>query len=249
MKLKNKILTTLAACLFSYSVANAQTSDSSFNKATWYGGISYYNYHEVVNGHDPFMKLESNIPNLTIGYQDESAIRSHNKTDNKFSYYGQASYGTVNYSQWTGVLAHTHDQYTAQTEGYYALPNSFYVGLGYRYLDDKLDQCCAAGYDRKQHYIYLPVGYMADLDGSNLQLQFNYLIKGYNHSGPSADRSVPSLHFHQNSGYGLATSYVPKSYPNFEIFADYWEIKNSNIVSGYLEPHNYTYDIGVKYAF
>ena len=56
----------------------------------------------------------------------------------------------------------------------------------------------------------------------------------------------------QKNGWGLDLSYTPKE-SNWEIFAKYWNIDDSTTntagsTTG-LEPHNVTYEIGVKYAF
>ena len=60
----------------------------------------------------------------------------------------------------------------------------------------------------------------------------------------------------QKDGWGLDFSYTPKE-SNWEIFAKYWNIDDSTTntstgsrwISTGLEPHNVTYEIGVKYAF
>jgi len=245
MTIKNRILSAIAIFVFNFSIAQAQT----FDKPTAYVGLNYYYYYEKYNGQDPLMELKSQLPTVLIGYRDEAAIRSNNKSIAPLSWNAEASYGRVNYSQYTGQLPHTHDYWTFQAEGLYPLPNSFYVGLGYRYLKDYLGDCCSAGYDRQEEYLYLPVGYVLNNTDSSFKFQFNYLLKGQNHSDAAHNGSSPAIAPNQNKGYGLDISYLPSKNSNWEIFGKYWNIADSKLDKGYLEPQNYTYEVGVKYAF
>jgi hypothetical protein len=241
--MRNKILLFLTTFLFFCSAVKAQT----FNKPTAYIGLNYYNYHEKYAGHDPLMELQSSLPTILIGYRDDAAIRSNNKSSDSLSWLAEASYGRVNYTQYIISGAHTHDYWTIQAEGLYALPESFYLGLGYRYLYDYLSDFGPSGYDRKQQYLYLPVGYVLNGTESSAKLQFNYLLKGQNNSDSSSNQ--PSGVFKQNSGYGLDLSFLPIKNSNIEFFAKYWNIDDSKLSNGYLEPHNITYEIGFKVAF
>jgi hypothetical protein len=261
MKLKNKILTTLAACLFSYSVANAQISASSFNKGTFYYGLEYYHYSEVVTGQDPFMTTKSNPwPLITLGYSDFTNIRSSSKTEYPFIYFIEGAYGQVNYSSASGK--NDHNDYKFQGEVSYVLPANFYLGLGYRYLYDYLGDAQPSGYDRRNQLAYIPFGYGLKMaDGSNAKFQFNYLIEGKQRSYYSQTSSVSRQDSNntQKNGWGLDFSYVP-TISNWEFYTRYWKIGNSNWVniynkngsfSGYIgqEPSNQTYEIGFKHTF
>jgi hypothetical protein len=245
MTIKNRILSAIAIFVFNFSIAQAQT----FDKPTAYVGLNYYYYYEKYNGHDPLMELKSQLPTVLIGYRDEAAIRSNNKSIAPLSWNAEASYGRVNYSQYTGTGAHTHDYWTVQAEGLYALPNNFYLGLGYRYLYDYLGDAGPGGYDRKQEYLYLPVGYILNNPDSSFKLQYNHLIMGQNHSDASNNGSQPAISPKNNKGWGLDLSYLPSKNSKWEIFGKYWNIADSKVDKGYLEPQNYTYEIGVKYAF
>ena len=259
MKLKNKILTTLAACLFSYSVANAQTSASSFNKGTFYYGLEYYHYHEILNGHDPFVTVKSNPwPTFVLGYSDFSNARTNSKNDIPLIYSLEGTYGKNKYTNWNHSIGYgaSSKDYTAQGEVSYVTPINVYAGVGYRYLHNKLNS--SAAYTRIEEYFYLPLGYVYQLsDGSNFKFQYNYLIKGKNESDATEVGADSNLYFKQNSGWGLDLSYVPVN-GQWEFYTKYWEIKNSDIqkayvhgvyYDSYVEPHNKTYEIGFKHTF
>jgi len=261
MKLKNKILTILAACLFSYGVANAQTSASSFNKGTFYYGLEYYHYHETIDGHDPFVTIKSNPwPTFVLGYSDYSAIRSNDKSP--FIYFIEGSYGRNKYTNWDSGLGNgnSSNDWKAQTELEYVLPYNIYAGLGYRYLFDKVSG--QGSYNRYNQLFYLPVGYGLKMaDGSNAKFQFNYLIRGNQESDLSnVNAAYPNVNNRQNNGWGLDISYVPVD-SQWEIYGKYWNIDQSKGVSGTVtvhghtysgtvwEPHNQTYEIGFKHTF
>jgi len=256
MTIKNRILSAIVILLFNFSIANAQT----FNKPTAYWGLNYYAYIEDTATQDPFMEEKTKLlPTIFIGYKDETSIRSTNR--NSISWFAEAALGQVEYSNYAGTQTHTHNYWKIQTEAVYPLPENFYAGLGYRHLYDYLSDAGANGYDRLNQLLYIPVGYILNnKDGSAAKFQFNYLIEGKQtsylsqmsiNSGGYAD-----LKNTQKNGWGLDLSYTPKE-SNWEIFAKYWNIDDSTIntatgsgnsVTG-LEPHNVTYEIGVKYAF
>ena len=244
-KKMNKIKNLLLVVLFLNISTNLNAK--TFDEPTAYWGLNYYSYTEDTAGHDPFMELKTNIPTIVLGYRDEAAIRSNNKSDNRVSFYVEGSYGNVTYSQYTGTGGHTHDYYMLQTEGVYALPKSFYAGLGYRYHYDELSTAGPGGYDREQTFLYIPVGYILNnANGSSVKIQYNYLIEGVNNSDASVNN--PKLRFTQDTGYGLDVSYIFPN-KNYELFAKYWNIDDSDINQGYLEPHNVTWEIGFKKSF
>jgi hypothetical protein len=256
MTIKNRILSAIVILLFNFSIANAQT----FNKPTAYWGLNYYSYVEDTATQDPFMEEKTKLlPTIFIGYKDETSIRSTNR--NSISWFAEAALGQVEYSNYAGTQTHTHNYWKIQTEAVYPLPENFYAGLGYRHLYDYLSDAGANGYDRLNQLLYIPVGYILNnKDGSAAKFQFNYLIEGKQTSYLSQmsinGGGYADLENTQKNGWGLDLSYTPKE-SNWEIFAKYWNIDDSTIntatgsrnsTTGY-EPHNVTYEIGVKYAF
>jgi hypothetical protein len=255
MTIKNRILSAIVILLFNFSIANAQT----FNKPTAYWGLNYYAYIEDTATQDPFMEEKTKLlPTIFIGYKDETSIRSTNR--NSISWFAEAALGQVEYSNYAGTQTHTHNYWKIQTEAVYPLPENFYAGLGYRHLYDYLSDAGANGYDRLNQLLYIPVGYILNnKDGSAAKFQFNYLIEGKQTSYLSQmsinGGGYADLENTQKNGWGLDLSYTPKE-SNWEIFAKYWNIDDSttNTSTGSrsttgLEPHNVTYEIGVKYAF
>ena len=226
-----------------------------------YYGVNYYSYTERTDEKDPFMELETNIPTFILGLRDETAIRSNNSSD-KISYNVEGSFGNVTYTQYTGAGTHTHNYWTIQTEGLYALPYNFYAGVGYRYLKDYLSAGGSGGYDRQNQLVYLPVGYtFNNSDNSSVKLQYNFLMEGSQFSELSQIPGYGDLTNVQNDGFGLELSYTfldPGSDTSgWEIFTKYWNIEDSTtntssgskwIITG-MEPLNETYEIGVKALF
>jgi len=257
MTIKNRILSAIAIFVFNFSIAQAQT----FNKPTAYWGLNYYAYVEDTATQDPFMEEKTKLlPTIFIGYRDETSIRS-TTNKNSLSYFVEGGLGQVEYSQYTGVGTHTHNYWKIQGEALYPLPENFYLGLGYRHLYDYLSDFGAGGYDRRNQLLYVPVGYVLNnKDGSAAKFQFNYLIEGqqisYFSQRSDSGGGFADLKNKQKDGWGLDLSYTPKE-SNWEIFAKYWNIGDSTtntstgsrwITTG-LEPHNVTYEIGVKLAF
>ena len=247
-KLKVVILTSIVL-LFSTQVG------VKAEPKTYYG-VNYYSYIERTTDHDPFMELETNIPTFILGLRDETAIRSDNSSD-KFSYNVEGSFGNVTYTQWTGAATHTHNYWTVQTEGLYALPYNFYAGVGYRYLKDYLSAGGYGGYDRQNMLFYIPAGYARN----NFKLQYNFLVEGSQFSELSQIPGYGDLTNEQNDGFGLELSYTfldPASDDaGWEIFTKYWNIEDSTtnsstgskwIITG-MEPLNETIEVGFKRLF
>jgi hypothetical protein len=256
MTIKNRVLSIIAIFVFNFSIAQAQT----FNKPTAYWGLNYYAYIEDTATQDPFMEEKTKyLPTILVGYRNESSIRSTNR--NSISWFAETALGQVEYSNYAGTQTHTHNYWKIQTEAVYPLPVNFYAGIGYRHLYDYLSDAGANGYDRLNQLLYIPVGYILNnKDGSAAKFQFNYLIEGKQTSYLSQmsinGGGYADLENTQKNGWGLDLSYTPKE-SNWEIFAKYWNIDDSttNTSTGSrwsttgLEPHNVTYEIGVKYAF
>jgi len=228
----------------------------SLNEETMYYGAHYYKYIERTTTQDPFMELKSQLPTISLGLRDESAIRSDN-SNKKISYFVEGQLGRVNYSNYLGTDAHTHNYWVFQTEGAYALPYNFYAGLGFRHLKDYLSAAGAGGYDRQNQLLYIPAGYtIKNLNNSSVKLQYNFLIEGTQFSELSQIPGYGDMTNAQNEGYGLDLSYI---FPGggVEIFGKYWNIEDSTtntskgtrwIVTG-MEPQNETFELGIKYAF
>ena len=251
-----EILTKLKVVILTSIVLLFSTQVGVKAEPRTYYGINYYSYTERTDEQDPFMELKTNLPTFILGLRDETAIRSNNSSD-KISYNVEGSFGNVTYTQWTGAATHTHNYWTIQTEGLYALPYNFYAGVGYRYLKDYLSAGGYGGYDRQNMLLYIPAGYARN----NFKLQYNFLMEGSQFSELSQIPGYGDLTNEQNDGFGLELSYTfldPGSDDaGWEIFTKYWNIEDSTtnsstgskwIVTG-MEPLNETIEVGFKRLF
>ncbi len=143
-----------------------------------------------------------------------------------------------------------------------------FSGFGFRYLrDDSSDQSVTidyygtpttieAGYVRKSHYYYLPIGVTISKLFANswylgLTAEFDQLISGTQKSCiETTDGRVPTNT--QNQGYGMRCSLrLEKQFDKFGImiepFYRYWDIEDSDIsVYWLMEPSNTTKEGGLK---
>ena len=136
--------------------------------------------------------------------------------------------------------------------------NTFYMGLGYRYLNDD-PSSDPVGYERESNYYYVPIGYEID---TNLRagwswagrLEFDLLLWGEQKSHLSdIDPSNPDLENDQDSGYGYRASmkiHYKSTNVNFAIepFFRYWDIDKSEVIYPYVvwEPKNETSEFGIQ---
>ena len=254
-----EILTKLKVVILTSIVLLFSTQVGVKAEPKTYYGVNYYSYIERTTEHDPFMELETNLPTFILGLRDETAIRSNNSSD-KISYNVEGSFGNVTYTQWTGASTHSHNYWTIQTEGLYALPYNFYAGVGYRYLKDYLSAGGYGGYDRQNMLLYIPAGYARN----NFKLQYNFLVEGSQFSELSQIPGYGDLTNEQNDGFGLELSYTflesgsdGGSNGEWEIFTKYWNIEDSTtnsstgskwIITG-MEPLNETFEVGFKRLF
>lgn len=136
-----------------------------------------------------------------------------------------------------------------------------YLGLGARYLVDRLDDLGDSGYRRESTYIYLPLGFNLKQDFSkgwslSANGQLDVLLSGRQSSKGIADVDINN---DQEEGYGLRGSVkLEKQFDKFGIFLEpfirYWHIQNSEevlISDGYyiysfIEPKNETREYGLK---
>jgi hypothetical protein len=152
-----------------------------------------------------------------------------------------------------------------------------YIGLGYRFLSQQWGSTTTStgniGYDRQSTYNYIPIGVINRLainEKSQLvsTLEYDYLISGNQYSGLSSVNGtsggntlsgVPNVNNSQNSGYGLNLTVMYKEEKwGVGPYLKYWNIKQSNTVSGtytvngslyrgsVYEPANNTLEYGVK---
>ncbi len=154
-----------------------------------------------------------------------------------------------------------------------------YFGFGYRYLLDPSNGHSStndginffAGYDRKSHYFYIPIGATVDIPAADnteisLNVEYDYFLQGTQksylsdidqfNSSPSFDVSD-----HQDKGFGIRGSIrLLKHFDPIDIYMEpfirFWNIEDSKVdqtvILGNselgLEPHNTTTEIGSKFG-
>jgi len=143
-----------------------------------------------------------------------------------------------------------------------------YLGIGYRWLQDNMQEKSLSGYKRESNYIYLPIGLevVANL-GNGWSLgasgEYDVFLWGKQISYLSTyDRRYNDIENKQTTGYGVrgAVSIAKKGEKVgfiIEPYVKYWNIDNSDIqpitysgaVIGYgREPKNNSTEIGCKLA-
>lgn len=137
--------------------------------------------------------------------------------------------------------------------------DSFYTGLGYRYLNDD-STGLPGGYLRQSNYLYVPLGSGADFslsDGWRLGLtgEFDVLLIGRQISHlDDADPEEPEVKNWQWLGFGAcaAVALHHKS-QSLDVaispFVRYWWIAESDASKGYYEPENNTFEYGLSVIF
>lgn len=196
------------------------------------------------------------------------------------------SFGDVDYwSQGTGTAEDLRD-YNLETRfilGYdlqHASKNTTitpFIGLGYRYLfdgsKDRITSTGHSGYDRKQSYLYSPIGletiYKVGKKWSiGIAGEYDLFWHGWNKSEvDDADLSLVPLKFGQENGWGARASIkvmkdLGKNVLVVEPFFRYWKIDESDIDFSvtdlgyygwngmpYSEPENSTMEWGTRVGF
>lgn len=180
--------------------------------------------------------------------------------EGRFAFGGQLEYDGGLYDPSTGVTTpySNDDQEDYVFEGRLLLGpewlssnmlSTLYAGIGYRYLnDDSSDQY---SYERESNYYYIPIGCEIN---ANIQagwsvvgrVEFDYFLWGRQIS-----HIYPVIKHRQNSGHGYRASIkLQKKSKNvvfvFEPFFRYWDIAESNVQYGYIEPDNNTTEFGIQ---
>jgi len=141
-----------------------------------------------------------------------------------------------------------------------------YLGIGGRYLVNKMDKSEEGGYRRTSTYIYAPVGLSTRFKlPAKFYLSFNgeydFFIHGKQYSRLSdIGANIDDASKQQDKGYGARFSVkLEKNYKHFGVFAEpfyrFWHIKDSklsdwvrygNYYTKFIEPENITQEAGIK---
>ena len=136
--------------------------------------------------------------------------------------------------------------------------NTFYAGVGYRYLLDKASSD-PFGYDRESNYLHVPVGFQFDSSNElgwslGFNAEFDVFIVGVQRSHLS-DVGLTDVENVQDSGYGYRASVRLQHKSEDEIFViepffRYWDIDRSEIeyeiFGAFFEPANESIEVGIS---
>lgn len=135
--------------------------------------------------------------------------------------------------------------------------DTIYLGVGNRFLNDD-GSSDPHGYDRRANYLYVPVGFktLRNLAGNWLlatTAEFDVFIRG-KQTSDLHDFGYGTIRNRQNSGYGMRGSvgfeYTGKDMDvSIEPFIRYWNIADSEVYRGWIEPKNNTTEIGLDFIF
>ena len=259
---KTALFLALAACSTSLYAANPMPAAQL--------GIEGYHetYHETVDGAS-FMTEKARMLGLNM------TLREDVNEQDAFVLRGRYAWGSSDYSsasgQFSDLRRKSYDfslvyQHAFDLSATTLTPE---IGLGYRRLDDDLNQAGSGGYGRNSMYTYLLLG-ISSRNSLNAdwmvapRLAYKYMLAGTQVSRLSdISSSCGDLHNSQKNGYGyeanlafdrkLAGGTVLSITP----FYRYWSIKDSDTattvcgnytISG-MEPQNTTKEVGVSAAY
>ena len=254
MAIMNPIKTVTSFLVLALCITGAATAGDLSGPAGFVD-LHYYKYTEPGT-----MNEKSRAPGFTVGWRDESAIRT------------EAGFGAISgnlelalgLTKYDGSGTRDTSYYKILGEIYTPLYKSVYAGLGYRRLFDNLGpgntSTGAGGYDRLSQYFYVPVGVITKFStGDSFKTQYNWFLRGKQISyltQVSGYGNDPENT--QKSGYGLDFAYTPAK-GGWELYFRYWRIKDSDSVNIYrtngtlygtgTEPLNNTKELGVRFAF
>ena len=178
---------------------------------------------------------------------------------------GRFAYGQVDYdgATWGGtpLTINNIEQYVL--EGRLLLGPDFpsetsmltvFTGIAYRYFHDDTS-FYVGGYERESNYLYLPLGLemLAQLNEGwswGASVEFDVFLWGLQKSRLS-DAGGADVDNRQNNGYGArASAKLQKQGDKVDLiiepFIRYWDIGQSEIEMGVLEPKNYTVEAGIQ---
>lgn len=268
----NNIFIILSICLIIFYVestvlANLASFDTNYFKVK--PESFYFNYWELDDNHNLFMKEYGLMQRISLSYLYNSNILY--KVEGRFaygqiSYEGSTSYGhPVNLSNVCDYMFEIRELIGIQLLINSDLVISTFSGLGYRNLNDELGQASYLGYKRESNYLYLPLIIQTCVNINNKALinnefEYDFFLLGIQNSYLSDfNPNYNDVTNIQNQGFGL-TNNISFSVPlnnlilSTELFFRYWHIeksylsylKNNGENVGYVwEPENNTIEIGI----
>ena len=141
-----------------------------------------------------------------------------------------------------------------------------YVGFGYRNLENEITDeltikatgetgiATCAGYQRDQKYTYIPLGVQLAF-GSTWAFEavgeYDFFLSGENHSYRPECGNDNTFDQEDGSGYRFSVKVIsPPVIGSMRIvvepFYEHWEVDDSDVVNGFLEPENDASSTGIR---
>ena len=177
---------------------------------------------------------------------------------------GRANYGQVDYDgalmDGTPYTVNNIDDYTLEFRGLvgYGFQNRIarttpYSGFGYRYLNDD-SSFDPAGYERESNYFYLPIGfeiYFFSKSEWSFSSTFEFDVLLWGKQKSHLGDPYGTIENEQDHGTGFRASIrfqkdEGKSKFSIEPFFRYWDIGESKVSDGFIEPWNCSAEIGLR---
>jgi hypothetical protein len=238
--------------------------------------ISGYKYQEVENNGEKFISIEGERYGVSYEYLSRKSTEKSSfwlyQVDLSYGdliYDGHSQYRKIEFK--VNCCTDWYQEYRLLYG--LALPfndNRFvvmpYLGCAFRGLFNRVNNyyyikdgrlAKIVGYDRYSVYLYIPLGIIlrTELDNDwlfSLNPEFDLFLLGHQTSGIDTNGSGEPMKNAQHIGYGFRVSSRVSKKIGYEFavflepFVKYWDIADSDIVNGCLEPKNNTIECGVK---
>jgi len=193
--------------------------------------------------------------------EEESSSKSHTVVEGRFLT-GHTDYDGYLMNGTPSTADHITDWYLELRglQGYTLDINSSwhftpYIGMGYRFLSNNMDEDDTGGYRRESTYVYVPIGFSLSTGANGMRVsltgEFDWLLYGNQMSGLSRF-GESDINNTQEKGLGargglkveLPIGTVAGIF--VEPFYRFWKIQNSDVQRGYYEPFNISREYGIK---
>ncbi|TNF69481.1 MAG: hypothetical protein EP298_03065 [Gammaproteobacteria bacterium] len=263
MSFKLKSITYLIISLLSlnyqFAYANDQPQDKRKASISISPEFGYYRYEEpgIMKIKGPLIGLNSETQ-IPLPYK--FSVRLFVRSAYNFGSYSSTSSGDQdNDNSWLINIAPSVGYSFIFNNGFTLTP---YTGFGYRYLnnDSSGDTTTTGhfGYLRESNYFYWPIGLDIKLKQGKWSyrgvFEYDYLIVGYQYSHLPASFGG-TISNKQTQGYGLngklEIAYQVSRRVQIGVgpYIRYWNIKESEVDKGFVEPDNNTFEAGGFISF
>lgn len=212
-----------------------------------------YKYHEYTDNGSKFMNFKGAFNGIfmTYAFRPVDIDSMVEQIVNLYRVELRYAAGLVNYTGGNDVTGFTYSgvhDYVFEGRGIFAneytLPQAWtvtpYMGIGFRLLDDHLQESGPGGYERESTYWYVPLGVTLAKDLPRdwrweYNIEYDYFLSGKQISHlENVDPALEPLGNKQGEGFGWRTSLklvktLPRVKWSLEPYYRFWHIKKSRI--------------------